>query len=237
MQPGYSHITLLCDRSGSMSPIRDAAQSGVREFVNDQRRAPGRATLHLIDFSSPVFKWGETKEPVLDMRDIMSIPAAHEGYRSVYQGDIQSAPTYVLTPKGMTALLDALGKAITDTGQFLANLPEPERPEHVFFVVQTDGEENSSHSFTKSVISRMIKHQEEVYNWTFVYLGMGLETFDQGADLGFANAVHAAGTAASYGSSYAATSSNMTATRGGAKGVNWNVDVDDSGNVNVVERK
>ena len=81
-----------------------------------------------------------------------------------------------------------------------------------------------------SVISRMIKHQEEVYNWTFVYLGMGPETFQQGRDLGFANAVQAAGSAASYGSSYAVTSSNVAQTRGGGK-ANWNVDVDEQGNV------
>lgn len=220
MKQGYSHITLVCDRSGSMGVIQKAAQSGVNEFINDQCKAPGTATLHLYDFCAPVFGTGGLEAT---------------GFTTVFQGDVRDAGKYFLHTGGMTALLDALGKTIDDTGKFLSDLAEDERPEHVFFVIQTDGEENSSTKFKFGDIQAMIKHQTEVYGWTFVYLGMGVDTFAQGRDLGFSNAVQAAeGTEAAYASTYSFTSSNVAATRGG-KSVNWNVDVDKAGNTS--ERK
>lgn len=60
----------------------------------------------------------------------------------------------------MTALLDAIGKTIVDTGKWLAAKAENDRPEKVIFVILTDGHENSSKEFTRQRIFEMIRHQE-----------------------------------------------------------------------------
>ena len=42
-------------------------------------------------------------------------------------------------------------------------------------MVQTDGEENSSVRYSKERIIAMIEEQQNVYNWSFVFLGAGKE--------------------------------------------------------------
>jgi hypothetical protein len=50
-------------------------------------------------------------------------------------------------------------------------MSEDERPEKNLIVIMTDGEENSSHRYPASEVREMIKHQEEKYSWTFLYIG------------------------------------------------------------------
>lgn len=66
---------------------------------------------------------------------------------------------YKLVPRESTALVDAVGRAINETGERLAKMPEAERLGLVVFVVMADGLENSSREFTKSQIEQMIEHQ------------------------------------------------------------------------------
>ena len=51
------------------------------------------------------------------------------------------------------ALLDAVGRAINETGERLAKMDEADRPGLVVFVVMTDGLENSSVEFSKTKIT------------------------------------------------------------------------------------
>jgi hypothetical protein len=95
---------------------------------------------------------------------------------------------YKLVPRGSTALLDAVGRAINETGERLAKMPEAERPGLVVFVVMTDGPENSSREFTKSHIKQMIEHQQSVYKWQFTFLGANQDAFAEGGAMGVAAA-------------------------------------------------
>ena len=87
----------------------------------------------------------------------------------------------------MTALFDAIGKTINIIGKKLSDLKEEERPEKVVFVILTDGQENSSLEYRFEVISDMIKHQTEKYNWTFVFLGSELSAVDQAINMGISS--------------------------------------------------
>lgn len=84
----------------------------------------------------------------------------------------------------MTALLDAVGRAINETGQRLAVMPEHERPGLVVFVIITDGQENSSHEFTKTQIKELIKHQQTKYAWQFTFLGANQDAFAEARSIG-----------------------------------------------------
>jgi len=74
-------------------------------------------------------------------------------------------------PDGSTALLDAIGRTIDETGARLAAMSEADRPGKVIIAILTDGEENSSGTFTWAQISDMIRHQQDVYKWEFLFLG------------------------------------------------------------------
>ena len=54
----------------------------------------------------------------------------------------------------------------------------------VIFVILTDGQENKSVEFTKVKINEMIKHQTEVYNWDFVFIGANQDAIATGASFG-----------------------------------------------------
>lgn len=157
--PDYTAIMMVIDRSGSMTMIRQSAQDGINEFIQGQIGQPGRRTIRIAQFDS-VYESVQTSLP----------PAA-------------TAP-YVLEPRGNTALLDAMGTAITEFGQELAALPEDQRPGVVILAVMTDGEENASRTYTWDQIKAMVRTQEEVYKWQILYLGANQDAIEVGGRLG-----------------------------------------------------
>lgn len=148
-KPNSTLIAYVQDKSGSMASVRDAAISAYNEFIQSQKAVPGDAKITLVQFDT-VYQF------LYQGLDLPAVPAlTHETYR----------------PSGGTALLDAIGRTIIETGHTLEKMPEHERPSKVIVVIQTDGEENSSREFGKDKIKEMIEHQENKYSWEFVFLG------------------------------------------------------------------
>lgn len=206
MKSGYTHITLVTDRSGSMASVAMEAENAVKEFIRTQAAEPGECTLTFIHFDNEVDRVFEG--PIGEF--------AEDGWH--------------LHPRGMTALLDAVGGAIASTGEYLDAMPEHDKPEHVILVVMTDGGENASREYSKSRVQEMVKHQTNKYGWTFVFLGAGLDTFTQGHDLGFAHVTQSAHAGASYASTYAVTGQSVNTVRRGGS-ANFAGKVDEHGNV------
>jgi Mg-chelatase subunit ChlD len=163
MNTNLTDITLVVDRSGSMEAIRTDAEGGVNTFLTDQAAQPGEALVTLVHFDTQ--------------------------YEFVHKGvPVKDVPRYQLVPRGSTALLDAIGRAINETGERLALMAETDRPALVVFVVMTDGQENSSQEFTKAQIKKMIEHQQSVYNWQFTFLGANQDSFAEAGSMGMAAA-------------------------------------------------
>ncbi len=166
MRTDLTDITLVVDRSGSMQQVREDAEGGVNAFIAQQAAQPGEALLTLVEFDTE--------------------------YEFLHQGvPISQVPEYKLVPRGMTALLDAVGRGINETGERLAKLNEQDRPGLVIFVIMTDGHENSSREFTKAQIKEMVDRQQNEYNWQFTFLGTDQNSFDEAGDMG----IHADGMA------------------------------------------
>ena len=146
MRSDLTDITLVVDRSGSMEKIREDAEGGVNTFIQEQAKHPGEALLTLVQFDTE--------------------------YEFVHRGmPIKQVPPYTLVPRGNTALLDAVGRAINETGERLAKMAEEDRPGLVVFVITTDGLENSSKEFSKAQIKELIERQQSAYKWQFIFLG------------------------------------------------------------------
>ena len=161
MRSDLTDITLVVDRSGSMSTVQDDAEGGINAFITEQAKEPGEALLTLVQFDTD--------------------------YEFVHKGvPIGNVPRYKLVPRGMTALLDAVGRAVNETGERLAAMDEADRPGLVIFVVMTDGLENSSQEFTKVQIKEMIERQQSVYNWHFTFLGANQDAFAEAGAMGIA---------------------------------------------------
>tara|TARA_Y100000310_G_scaffold309196_1_gene353090 strand:+ start:33 stop:650 length:618 start_codon:yes stop_codon:yes gene_type:complete len=157
-----TEIVVVADKSGSMNAVRDDAIGGFNALVADQQKeGVDEAYLTLVLF--------DTTYTVGDRQAIE---------------DVQPLTEDTYQPAGGTALLDALGRSITETGTRLAALSEDERPDQVIVAVITDGEENSSREHTKAQIKKLIEHQQEKYNWKFVYLGANQDAFAEARGLG-----------------------------------------------------
>lgn len=143
--------------------------------------------------------------------------------------DLQVAPeltmeTYVCDC--YTPLLDAIGYALDQTGKILAEMSEEERPEKVIFVILTDGEENSSELYSHLQITAKIKHQQDAYNWDFMFLGANQDAIQAGQSYGITRgrSMSLSATSQSMGSSYAAISDTMTMMKSAIDSKNVNFD-------------
>jgi Fe-S oxidoreductase len=54
----------------------------------------------------------------------------------------------------------------------------------------TDGGENYSKDYSAGKVKEMIKHQEEKYNWSFIYMGSDLTDANDANSLGFINKLY-----------------------------------------------
>ena len=142
-------FVFVSDRSGSMGSCREEAENAINRMIDDQRNESGKCLITFIEFD--------------DQYDVL------------YDGvDLENVSKYLLKPRGMTALYDAVGKAITTVGQRLANTPEVERPKLVTVVISTDGYNNASKEYTQSQVANMIKEQTDKYSWKFVFVGVDI---------------------------------------------------------------
>ena len=203
MRKDLTDITLVVDRSGSMQSIRDDAEGGVNALIQDQAEQPGEAIITLVEFDTE--------------------------YDFVLQGvPARDVRPYRLVPRGSTALLDAVGRAINETGARLAAMPEADRPGLVVFVVVTDGHENSSRELTKDQVREMVEHQQSVYKWQFTFLGADADAFAEAGGIGIDRDGIATYSRDKVRSAYAATSSKVSRmreqTNTGREVTNWFTD-------------
>jgi hypothetical protein len=167
----YTDLTFVLDGSGSMVSIAEAIKEGFDGMITEQKKVPGKMRVTLVQFDTD--PWHGS-----DMR-----------YQYRYQNaDIHDVKPLQFEPGNNTPLNDAVGRAIRETGQRLSNMPEHERPGKVFCVIMTDGQENASREFRgpdgRRRIAEMIKHQQEAYSWTFVFLGANQNSFEVAVDMG-----------------------------------------------------
>jgi uncharacterized protein YegL len=158
----YTHIAVVLDRSGSMQIVQDDTIGGFNQFLVDQLAVDGKATITLAQFD-------DVYELLLDMVDL---------------ADAQPLNKDTFVPRGMTALLDAIGKTINSVGAKLAAMTESDRPEKVVFAIITDGQENASRTFDRAKVFEMIRHQEDKYQWQFVFIGANQDAIDAGGSIG-----------------------------------------------------
>ncbi|MDY0017646.1 MAG: vWA domain-containing protein [Candidatus Delongbacteria bacterium] len=162
--PKKDHTQLICvlDRSGSMESVADDAIGGFNTFIEEQKKQPGTMSVTLVLFDH------EYLVPFKN-RDIVKVePLNRKSY----------------VPRGMTALLDAVGRTVNEAGSELSQMKEKDRPEKVIVCILTDGLENASKEFKIEQIKKLIEHQKEKYSWDFVFLAANQDAFEEGGSMG-----------------------------------------------------
>jgi hypothetical protein len=175
-------ITVILDRSGSMGDRREDAIGGFNALLLKQQAEPGDAYFSLIQFD-------DRYEPNYIGRSLK---------------DVQPLTWNSYQPRGATALLDAIGRTINDTGQRLAAMSVLERPTKVIMCIITDGKENASSTFNRHKVNEMIAHQRDTYQWTFLFVGTNQDAINEAGRIGIphTHAVTYGNSPQGYGSTY-----------------------------------
>lgn len=154
-----THLVFLLDRSGSMQSIKSDVIGGFDAFLTEQRAADGQCAVTLAQFDNE--------------------------YEIVYQGiPLGQVPPLELSPRGSTALLDSMGKLITDTAAAINALPEDDKPGAVVVAIMTDGHENASREWRRPDIKALVEQQTNQYGWEFLYMGADQDAVEVGKGLG-----------------------------------------------------
>lgn len=161
-------ITVVLDRSGSMEAIARDVVVGLNSFVRGQKRVEGEAWYTLVQFDDE-YEVVHFRAPIADVPPL-------------------TRRTYV--PRGSTALLDAIGRTIIEIGTRIDGLAPDQRPDQIVFAVATDGQENSSHAFTRQQIFELIRQREKAGavaapTWEFVFLAANQDAIAEGGQMGF----------------------------------------------------
>lgn len=157
--PNKTEIIVILDCSASMHVIARDMCSSFDAFIQSQRELPGQCLVTMVHFN--------------------------EEYSPQYCGKpVAEVPPLELVPHGSTALLDAIGRTLIETGDRLALLAEEDRPGQVLVLIITDGEENYSREFDRARIAEMIKHQQTVYSWAVTFMGANQDAIEVAARIG-----------------------------------------------------
>ncbi|MEK3806313.1 vWA domain-containing protein [Bacillus sp. FSL H8-0547] len=161
MNHKLTEIVFLLDRSGSMGGLEQDVIGGFNSFVENQCWHEGDTVLTAVLFD-------DEYEVLWKGEDAKSVKLTVEDY-------------YV---RGLTALLDAIGKTITDVGRRLSKTSQEQRPGKVIFVITTDGQENASKEFSYDKVHELIKHQQEKYSWEFIFMGANIDVAKEAENIG-----------------------------------------------------
>lgn len=160
MKENYINVTFIIDSSGSMIPSTNDVINGFLSTIEEQKKVDnGKCTVSLYTFNKNV--------------------------KEVYIGkDVNEIDSIDYVANGCTAMLDGIGTAIDNVGKWLADMQEDERPSKNLVVIMTDGRENSSVKYSYDKIKEMIKHQEDKYSWSFIYMGTDVTSLNDVEKMG-----------------------------------------------------
>jgi hypothetical protein len=140
-----------------MHSIRDDTIGGFNEFVERQKEAPGKTRMTLIQFNHKY-------QPIYSRKKIKDVEPL-------------TLETYV--PDGNTALLDAIGKAVSDGLKDTAH-----KADRTICAILTDGHENSSTEYTRDAVRALIEDCQDRHNWTYFFLGADMDAYDEAGSIG-----------------------------------------------------
>ncbi len=144
-------VVFILDKSGSMQGNIDHTISSFNEYLEKEKKNKFDTIVSTILFNDQV-------EVLHHKKPIQDIP-------------LLTKKDYVVG--GCTALYDALGNAICKMSE--------ENQEKVLFIIITDGYENASKEYNKSMIQGMIASHKK---WEFIYIGADIDSYATGGDLG-----------------------------------------------------
>ncbi len=157
-----TETVFILDRSGSMSGLAADTIGGYNSSLAKQRTEKGDAVITTVLFD--------------DKYEILHDKASIKKVKNITKKEYFA--------RGMTGLLDAIGKTINHVGNRHKNALDIEVPGKTIVVIITDGHENASKEYSLSKVKQMIERQKEKYGWEFLFLGANIDAVSTAASFG-----------------------------------------------------
>jgi len=153
-------IWYLLDRSGSMGAIAEYVVQGYDEFVAEQRKEKGEATMTLVQFDGE-----DIHDVVFDARPLAEVKSIAGRFE----------------PRGTTPLHDAIALLLDRAEAHLRHSGAD--PADQLVVIFTDGHENASRRWTAPATFERIEGLRKA-GWTFVFAGANQDSYATGSAIG-----------------------------------------------------
>lgn len=162
MKENLTELVFILDKSGSMHGLEADTIGGFNSLIEKQKKEDGKALVTTVLFD-------DKTEVIHDRVDLEYI---HD----------MSSEQYVTG--GTTALLDAVGGAVSHIRKIHKYIRPEDVPAKTLFIITTDGMENASRRFTYDKVKKLIKHQNEKYGWEFIFLGANIDAAETAVNMG-----------------------------------------------------
>lgn len=152
-KPGTTELIAILDMSGSMYPLKDDTIGGFNNLIKEQKKDLDPVNVTLVVFNDRYHK-------ILDRMPVEKVKEITDAEYS---------------PSGMTALLDAVGKTLTEL--------KPDDGEKVIVSITTDGMENASREYNYDSIKHLIEDKKKL-GWEIMFIGANIDAIGEAAKLG-----------------------------------------------------
>ncbi len=147
-------IVVLIDKSASMGGMEEETIGAFNAFLKEQKQVEGEALLTLVLF--------DHEKECIHFREPLD--------------NIENLTPNIYHVRGNTSLYDCIGSVI-ETMEFAT------KSNHVIFLIQSDGQENTSRLYSSSHVTRLIKNAEKS-GWEFQFIGTGIDAIVEGNKFG-----------------------------------------------------
>ena len=157
-------VQIICvlDRSGSMQSLTEDVIGGYNSFLEKQKKESGKAEVTTILFD-------DQYEKISD---------------GINLNDAENLTSAIYYARGNTALMDALGRTLTETLGKMEKENICPAKRRVLVMIMTDGLENASKEYTKTKIKSMIESTTKNYNWNYVFIGANIDSASEAQSIG-----------------------------------------------------
>ena len=147
MNCNLHELVFLLDQSSKISDLYGEAQKGFKNLLESQKKCQTDTNVTLCVFGSDYAN-------IADNIPISKVKMGNEPFEL----------------SGTCPFVDSAVRVIDEVGARLSKTPEYDRPSKVIVILVNFDRDNASKSYTYDQLAEKIKHQTEVYKWSFYLL-------------------------------------------------------------------
>ncbi|MCD7738434.1 MAG: hypothetical protein LUH58_05260 [Lachnospiraceae bacterium] len=161
MKNNITELVFILDRSGSMHGLEQDTIGGFNSLIEKQKEQEGKCYVSTVLFDN-------VSEVIHDRVRLADVkPMTEKDYQV----------------RGSTALMDAIGDAVHHVENIHKYARPEDVPEHVMFVITTDGMENASRRYSGDTVKERIEQKKKA-GWEFLFLAANIDAVQTAARFG-----------------------------------------------------